>query len=64
MLLSNITVEDNGVSGRTLYLYGLLVHFIVPSAQLLQGAVGVLPVHHNNVGTASGRNHLLQEISV
>lgn len=60
--MSNIIVKKNEVSGRTLYLYGLLVHFIASSAQLLQGTVGILPMNHNNVGTASGRNHLLQDI--
>lgn len=41
-----------------LYLYGFLVHFVVPSAQFLQGAVGVLPMDHNDIGTPPGRDHL------
>lgn len=41
-----------------MYLYGFLVHFIVSSAQFLQGTVCVLPMNHNYVGAAPGRNHL------
>lgn len=41
-----------------MYLYGFLVHFIVASAQFLQGTVCILPVNHYDIGTTSGRNHL------
>lgn len=40
------------------YLDGFLVDFEVASAQFLEGSVGILSVHHDNVGTSSGRNHL------
>ena len=46
------------------YLYGFLVHFVVPSAQFLQGTISILPMNHNNIGTTSGRNHLLQKILI
>lgn len=40
------------------YLDGFLVDFEVASAQFLEGSVGILSVHHDNVGTSSGRYHL------
>lgn len=39
-------------------LDGFLVDFEVASAQFLEGSVGILSVHHDNVGTSSGRYHL------
>lgn len=40
------------------YLDGFLVDFEVASAQFLEGSVGILSVHHDNVGTSSGWYHL------
>lgn len=39
-------------------LDGFLVDFEVAPAQFLEGSVGILSVHHDNVGTSSGRYHL------
>lgn len=39
-------------------LYGFLVHFVVSSAQFLQGTVCILSMNHDDVGTAPGRNHI------
>ena len=46
-------------AGRVLpYLNGLLVDLVVASSKFLQGPVGVLSLHHDDVGTATGRDHL------
>ena len=40
------------------YLDGLLVDLDRPPAETGEGPVGILPVHHDDVGTASGGDHL------